>query len=206
MIDSCLRLHGQLCPPEMLGFHTTLEGFFRKNFHEEIQRLAMDWPSGDGFISTRAHHDLDVSPHYQMHAEQRSIDYGLPESSPLQRVPPPLDLRRTVSTAPSLVSPPKDNGQSLADGLLPPKQTPLQRGLAHLARHGVNGVASSPRDTVGSDFEGGSPHDSLTNGSGGPVANLSGAASYTTSTIGSIGSLKGRFSRLGSLNFGRRDG
>ena len=42
VIDSCLRLHGQLCPPEMTTFHGTMEKFFRKNFAEEIQRLAMD--------------------------------------------------------------------------------------------------------------------------------------------------------------------
>lgn len=43
MIDSCLKLHGQLCPPEMLAFHATLEKFFRKNFAEEIQRLSVDY-------------------------------------------------------------------------------------------------------------------------------------------------------------------
>ena len=42
MIDSCLKLHGQLCPQEMLAFHTTLENFFYKNFAEEIQRLSVD--------------------------------------------------------------------------------------------------------------------------------------------------------------------
>ena len=42
VIDSCLKLHGQLCPPEMLAFHHTLETFFRKNFNDEIQRLAVE--------------------------------------------------------------------------------------------------------------------------------------------------------------------
>ncbi|EMD32101.1 hypothetical protein CERSUDRAFT_59129 [Gelatoporia subvermispora B] len=42
MIHGCLRLHEQLCPPEMLSFHRTLEKFFRKNFQEEIQRLGLD--------------------------------------------------------------------------------------------------------------------------------------------------------------------
>lgn len=42
MIDSCLKLHGQLCPPEMLAFHATLEKFFHKNFADEIQRLSVD--------------------------------------------------------------------------------------------------------------------------------------------------------------------
>lgn len=42
MIDSCLKLHGRLCPPEMLAFHATLEKFFHKNFAEEVQRLPVD--------------------------------------------------------------------------------------------------------------------------------------------------------------------
>lgn len=42
MISSCLKLHGQMCPPEMLTFHATLEKFFHKNFADEIQRLSMD--------------------------------------------------------------------------------------------------------------------------------------------------------------------
>ena len=42
MIDSCLKLHGQLCPPEMLAFHATLEKFFHKNFADEIRRLSVD--------------------------------------------------------------------------------------------------------------------------------------------------------------------
>ena len=42
MIYSCLKLHGQLCPQEMLVFHGTLEKFFNKNFAEEIKRLSMD--------------------------------------------------------------------------------------------------------------------------------------------------------------------
>ncbi len=42
IIDSCLKLHGRLCPPEMLAFHATMEKFFFKNFAEEIQRLPVD--------------------------------------------------------------------------------------------------------------------------------------------------------------------
>ncbi|KAJ1032676.1 hypothetical protein NDA16_000699 [Ustilago loliicola] len=38
----CIRLHAQLCPPEMKPFHETLERFFIQNFSEEIQRLDLD--------------------------------------------------------------------------------------------------------------------------------------------------------------------
>lgn len=38
----CIRLHAQLCPPEMKPFHETLERFFLQNFSEEIQRLELD--------------------------------------------------------------------------------------------------------------------------------------------------------------------
>ncbi|SOV06607.1 related to dedicator of cytokinesis protein 3 [Ustilago sp. UG-2017a] len=38
----CIRLHAQLCPPEMKPFHDTLERFFIQNFSEEIQRLDLD--------------------------------------------------------------------------------------------------------------------------------------------------------------------
>jgi dedicator of cytokinesis protein 3 len=176
----------------MLGFHNTLETFFRKNFHDEIQRLAVECSTPSS--ASRAAYANGNAPRHLSVIERRSLE-------------PPLELSNSISRAPS-ISPrstqANGNGQSV-DGNLPNKQTPLQRGLAHLARHGFMGVASGPRDTSGSDIEEGSPHDSYMNGVGMPVANLSGAASITTSTMGSMGSLRGRFSRLGSLNFGRRD-
>jgi dedicator of cytokinesis protein 3 len=209
VINRCLRLHGQLCPPEMLAFHTTLEGFFKKNFHEEIQRLSMDSPSREAFVSARVHHAQDTTTYITAPPEYRSVDYNLQEPTSLAQKPPPLDLRHPASNVVSTVSPPttREYSRISTDGMLPPpKQTPLQKSLAHLQRHGVHGVASSPRDTMGSDLEDVSSHDYLMNGSGGPTNTLSGSASVTTSTIGSVGSLKGRLSRFGSLNFGRRDG
>ena len=186
----------------MLNFHATLEGFFKKNFYEEIQRLSMESPTRDAFVSARVQND---TAQYHVPLEQQSIDYSTQESSSLHK-PPPLDLRRTISNDASRVGPTRTNIPLSADGVAPPKQTPLQKSLAHLQRHGVHGVASGPRDTFGSDFEDIAPPDYLVNGSGGPITHLSGSASITTSTIGSIGSLKGRLSRFGSLNFGRRDG
>lgn len=40
-IDTCLRLHGQLCPTEFHPFHDTLVRFFRKSFRDEIARLEL---------------------------------------------------------------------------------------------------------------------------------------------------------------------
>ncbi|CBQ70585.1 related to dedicator of cytokinesis protein 3 [Sporisorium reilianum SRZ2] len=38
----CIRLHAQLCPPEMKPFHETLERFYIQNFSDEIQHLDLD--------------------------------------------------------------------------------------------------------------------------------------------------------------------
>lgn len=87
------------------------------------------------------------------------------------------------------------------------RQTPLQRNLAHLARHGMHAISSGPGDSANSDsISAGSPHDSFVNvGTGIPAASTSGTSMVTSNFGNSIGSLRGRISRLGSLNFGRRD-
>lgn len=213
MIDSCLRLHGQLCPPEMLAFHETLEKFFRKNFHEEIQRLNADAQSDSPLTPrSRSHHPLPP-----------------PTSSYATSFVDTVSLRRTASVAsthrPSFVIPPLQLGQSALtspphslyggttnmsnaslNGSMP-KQTPLQKNLAHLARHGMNGVASGPGEGGAStsngrgneSIDGGSPQGSFVNVVGSVGGNMSGGASI----IGSVGgSIRGRFSRL---NFGRRE-
>ncbi|EIW63135.1 cytoplasmic protein [Trametes versicolor FP-101664 SS1] len=200
MIDSCLKLHGQLCPPEMLAFHATLEKFFRKNFAEEIQRLSVDY-----------------SP------EPRALD-AIPTSArlpPTAAMPSPnyANLRQplavgpihvggvTPSTSTSPLSPRSQENGAYSDAPWM-KQTPLQRHLAHLARHGFNGVSSGPGDNGASDsFSEESPRNSVvTVSNGAPAPVLSGAASMTASTLGSMGSIKGRFSKFGSLSFGRREG
>ena len=97
------------------------------------------------------------------------------------------------------------------------KQTRLQRNVADLARNGLTGIGMSgcarsigyehgmSSMTIGGDSS--SPHGSFVNvGTTMPAtATLSGSAgSLMTWNIGnSIGSIKGRLSRLGSLNFGR---
>jgi dedicator of cytokinesis protein 3 len=94
------------------------------------------------------------------------------------------------------------------------KQTPLQRHLAHLARHGINGLSSAPGDLIGGSdsLSAESPHNSFVNVGNGihgtPAAQMSGASVATSymGSMGSFGSLKGRFSRFGSLNFSRNKG
>jgi dedicator of cytokinesis protein 3 len=91
------------------------------------------------------------------------------------------------------------------------KQTPLQRHLAHLARHGINGVSSAPGDQGNDSTSASSPRESLVNvNSEGlnatPTIGFSGASLASTSNLVSLsGSIKGRLSRFGSLNFGRRN-
>jgi dedicator of cytokinesis protein 3 len=89
------------------------------------------------------------------------------------------------------------------------KQTPLQRHLAHLARHGINAVASAPGDAASDSLSAESPHNSFVNvASSLPAAAQQSGASVVTSNLGSLGSIggsiKGRFSRFGSLNFGKK--
>jgi len=61
-IDSCLKLHGLLCPPDFSRFHETLEKFFKKNFREEIRRLAVDGSSDSITVSTSSRsHNMTTS-------------------------------------------------------------------------------------------------------------------------------------------------
>ncbi|KAH9917284.1 cytoplasmic protein [Amylocystis lapponica] len=197
-IDVGLRLHGQLCPPEMVAFHGTLERFFRKNFAEEIQRLAVDSTSEPRLYEPLSSPLLSAAP---------SLANTQSPSRP-QNTVVPVQAAHTITTqlSPASTRLPKGESQSNTD-LAATKQTPLQRHLAHLARHGFNGVASGPGDLASSDtLSEGSPRDSFINGSGMvPITMVSGAASMTASTMGSIGSIKGRFSKFGSLSFGRRE-
>lgn len=209
VIDSCLKLHGHLCPPEFTPFHETLEKFFKKNFREEIRRLAVDGLSESITVSpSLKSRNLPAShSQYQSSEYEQSIKRSMSTSSTARAafVIPPLQLGHPMTTP----SYPQSSGPS---SFTPPaKQTPLQRHLAHLARHGINGVSSAPGENGGSDsFSVESPHNSFVN-----VANaihtssgaqMSGASVVTSQmgSLGSLGSLKGRFSRFGSLNFGRR--
>lgn len=75
--------------------------------------------------------------------------------------------------------------------------------MAHLTRHGITGVASGPGDNTSSDsVSANSPRESYVNVTNGP-ASITGPSGASV-TGSSINSLKGRFSRFGSLNFGRK--
>ncbi|KAJ3793565.1 hypothetical protein GGU11DRAFT_850156, partial [Lentinula aff. detonsa] len=208
IIDSCLRLHGTLCPSEFIPFHETLERFFRKNFREEIRRLGIDDVS-DTLTKSPSLTTVNAQSQYQTSVYNGSVGRSLSLSSARRLALPPLQLGRTLSPPPLSPTSPVQSEAPMESS----KQTPLQRHLAHLTRHGINGVSSGPPDAQnGSDsFSVESPHESFVNVANGihPLHAQTSGASVTTSnfggSLGSLGSLKGRFSRFGSLNFGRRN-
>ncbi|KAI3615340.1 cytoplasmic protein [Moniliophthora roreri] len=213
IIDHCLKLHGQLCPPEFVPFHETLEKFFRKNFREEIRRLGLDESSETMTISPSEAAGTTAPSQYQPSVYAASVA-GTTSGSSVRRAPftlPPLQFGRSMTPPP--LSPQSHEDMPAAPGRT--QQTPLQRHLAHLARHGINGVSSAPGENFGSDsVSAGSPHDSFVNVGNGIHGGSSGVqasnASVVTSNPGgsgslvSLGSIRGRISRFGSLNFGRR--
>lgn len=196
-----------MCPPEFMPFQETLEKFFQKNFREEIRRLGLDRMSDQMTVSGTSKSPYN-STQYQSSIYELSLKQSTSNSS-ANRAPfiiPPLQLGQG-----GLGSAPLSPRSTISPTETTSKQTPLQRHLAHLARHGITGVSSAPGENGGSEsLSAESPHDSFMNVNNGmqavPVAQRSGA-SMTTSTLGgSLSSLKGRFSRLGSLNFGRKNG
>ena len=132
----------------MLTIHEgTLEKLFRKNFYEEIHQLAV----GNGKTDT-----MPLSPSVRSPGGQklpslyeRSANQSLTSvltSRPIQNGP--LQLSRPVMTPPLLppshsLNPGINTTESQHDRQSP-QLTPLQRHLAHLVRHGFNGVASRP--------------------------------------------------------------
>ncbi|KAJ8077057.1 Deoxycytidine kinase 1 [Marasmius tenuissimus] len=221
VIDHCLKLHGRLCSAEFLPFHGTLEKFFKKNFREEINRLGLEEAGDTETISPSVRsgeqRTMGTSSQYQPSLYAPSVNGGASTSS-ARRVPYGLNLGRSVLTPPPLSPQSPTDPDMQANHSLPNNQTPLQRHLAHLARHGINGVSSAPGDsTHGSDsFSVESPNQSFVNvgngihGSLGGIAQSSSGSVINTNIGGSgtslAGSIKGRISRLGSLNFGRRGG
>lgn len=190
-----------------MPFHETLEKFFKKNFREEIRRLGLEVAESSAI--SPSYRSGNGTAQSQSSLYEQSLQQTM--SSTSTRRPffiPPLQLGRRVMTPP----PESPRSPSSPVEAAPPiKQTPLQRHLAHLARHGINGVSSAPGDIGGSDsLSAESPHNSFVNVGNGmngmPPAQLSGVslANSTMGSMGSLSSLKGRFSRFGSLNFGRR--
>ena len=196
-----------MCPQEMLPFHETLEQFFHKHFEEEIRRLTMD---GTLNIASSSRDDPQTSQYQDSILEKHSMTRTLSTAStsrPTQSYAiQPLHVGHQ-NLAP--LSPLSSRG-GITAAELPPgsKPTPLQRHLAHLARHGINGVSSGPADngdaaSVNMDSPGDSYVNMLSNG----ATQNTGTSSASVAPSGSLSSsIKGRFSRFGSLNFGRRQG
>jgi dedicator of cytokinesis protein 3 len=185
----------------MLAFHETLETFFRKNFDEEIRRLSFDVPTERGIAPSSL--QLPDAPSYASSlADAISITQA---SSSAIRTP----FGISSPPVPSLnITPPQSPSTSFVGSAMQP--TRLQKHIAHLTRHGMNAVASRPGEGIDGyihrtdSLSIGSPQDSFVNvtGTAGPSVMNSGSPAGSKSA----GSLKGRFSRLGSLSFGRRDG
>jgi len=216
VIDSCLCVHAILCPPEFVPFHETLERFFKKAFQEEISRLQLE---PFGYISSNASlRDVQGKPNQTSQYERSTMKGSMSSESTARRKPftiPALNLGRKMMTPPSQSPPQSPTSPTASASVLQPQpDSILQRSLAHLARHGFNGVSSSPVDMPGIDSGslGGSPRNSFVNvgntvhgisaaqHSMGSVANASQMGSMSSFT----GSIKGRLSRFGSLNFGRK--
>src|ERR1700754_1475573 len=111
VIDSCLKLHSVLCPQEMLPFHEAMERMFRKNFHDEIQRLTTEDPVDDldtGTVQDSQSIRKSISSHYQssLHnaagAHRKAAQTVKTQRSPF--IIPPLQLGRT-DLDPSPISP-----------------------------------------------------------------------------------------------------
>ena len=187
----------------MLTIHEgTLEKLFRKNFFEEIRRLAVGNGTGDGRSGITPVPPFVGSPGGSKPLlYERSVNQSLTSvatSRPTQNGP--LQLSRPMMTPPplsppsGLLSPGISMTESPSDGQAP-AQTPLQRHLAHLVRHGFNGVASRPDNDSHLSH---SPPMSNANLPG----NAPGSASIASVT--GSGSIKTRLSnKFGSLNFGR---
>jgi dedicator of cytokinesis protein 3 len=186
----------------MLPFQETLEKFFRKNFNEEIQRLAMDGLTDiDSISPSTQNYQPKASSQYprSLYGDSRgSILSGLTNrpavtiSSIHDRQPmsPP-------SITPSLPSLRSSQRESVSDQGSLPKVTPLKRTLAHLARHGLNGVSSG--------IEPAPETQSLNSPSGSSFVNVGGTPPIPSAPQSTTGSIRGRLSRLGSLGFNRKD-
>lgn len=185
----------------MLAIHEgTLEKLFRKNFYEEIRRIV-----GGGRTDAMPLSPSMKSPGGQKQPSlyERSVNQSLTSvltSRPTQNGP--LQLSRPMMLTPPPLSPPSNllnpgmiTAEGQREGQSSVQSTPLQRHLAHLVRHGFNGVASRP------------DNDShLSQSPPSSNAHLAGDApgSVSMASVTGSGSIKARLSnRFGSLSFGR---
>ncbi|KAG8846100.1 hypothetical protein FRB96_002079 [Tulasnella sp. 330] len=134
VIGRCLALHNSLCSPEMRSFQNILERFFRKNFADEIERLNMvDEP-----LDEAPTQPLPNRLPYITSAQPYDIDPSSSPTTPAFNIGGGGNYRFS-----SLDSRSQRRGSRDFESFGRKMQTPLQRNLAHLARHGLNGVASS---------------------------------------------------------------
>jgi dedicator of cytokinesis protein 3 len=196
VIDSCLKLHGHLCPPEFIPFHETLDRFFKRNFREEIRRLAVD--VSDSTSPMR-------SPTHQYPSTQNILSFSSPDVNRLA----PLQVGGPIMPSSTPLSPQSTINES-NPAAANSKQTPLQRHLAHLARTGITGVASAPGDMVCNDsmsVESPARNSFIHVGDGNGVLSATSTVQASGASVApsvSSFSLKGRLSPLGSITFGSR--
>ncbi|KAI9032699.1 hypothetical protein CLU79DRAFT_883250 [Phycomyces nitens] len=98
-VDQCLDVHDKLVSPEMRPFHTTLVGFYKKNFAEEIARVnqsdsGIDEPTSISSL-------IELNEQRPVISRQNSVAQTF---SPLSTFPPPLP-KSPVSRAFSIRSP-----------------------------------------------------------------------------------------------------
>ncbi|KAG8997177.1 hypothetical protein FRB93_000463 [Tulasnella sp. JGI-2019a] len=134
VIGRCLALHNSLCSTEMRSFQNILERFFRRNFADEIERLNMvDEP-----LDEVPAQPLPNRLPYISSAPMYEIDSSSTPTTPAFNIGGGGNYRFS-----SIDSRSERTGSKEFDNFGRKTQTPLQRNLAHLARHGLNGVSSS---------------------------------------------------------------
>lgn len=178
-----------------------------------MRRLAMDGLS-DYAVSNRSVVPFTTasSSQYVSSSYEQSIKRSVSSVSTTRFALPSINVGRALTTVtPPLQTPVTEtsNGTNVADSSS--KQTPLQRHLAQLAKHGMNGVSVSLGDNSATSPSTDSPHNSFVHvgSSSASTVHQPSGASAATSYIGSLqsfGSIKGRLSRFGSLSlsFGRK--
>jgi dedicator of cytokinesis protein 3 len=194
----------------MLQFHETLERFFQKNFHDEIQRLPTE-PSDtsvgspNGYVQTRAVRSPTSTARSAREAP-RTVTSS-PSSKRGSRNAMAVGRGAPSLYAPSHLSQPYSDVSTVH--AQPHAQTPLQKNLAHLVRHGMNGM-SLVTEGVDSSPPATTPHHARNSSSSDPaliVGNPTGSQlGYSVSTLSRNASLAGaansigeRLSRFGSI-------
>ena len=183
--------------------------FFRKNFHDEMRRLAMDGLSDYAVSNLDRPVQLSAtasSSQYVSSSYEQSIKRSVSSVSTTRFALPAINVGRAFTVTPPLLSPVTEVVAGPSS-----KQTPLQRHLAHLAKHGMNGVSASLGENSAISPSTESARDSFVHMGNSTVstAHQPSGASVAASYMGSLqsfGSIKGRLSRFGSLSltFGRK--